>query len=61
VLHLKRFEFDFMTMTRTKVNDYCEFPELLDLTPWTREGVEKANAAGDADASGIGADSDRPP
>jgi hypothetical protein len=46
-----------MTMTRTKVNDYCEFPDLLDLTPWTREGVEKAAANGDQDA----ADSDVAP
>jgi uncharacterized UBP type Zn finger protein len=29
VINLKRFEFDYNTMQRLKVNDYCEFPERI--------------------------------
>jgi hypothetical protein len=36
-------------MSRNKLNDYCEFPEILDLTPWTKEGLEKAEK-GDAES-----------
>lgn len=40
IIHLKRFEFDFTTMQRYKVNDYCEFPMELNLKPWTKAGVQ---------------------
>ena len=36
LINLKRFEFDYQNMQRIKVNDYCEFPELLDFFPWTK-------------------------
>ncbi len=26
IVTLKRFEFDFNTMTKLKINEYCEFP-----------------------------------
>jgi len=39
ILHLKRFEFDFDTMRKVKLNDYCEFPETLNMLPYTREGL----------------------
>lgn len=42
VLGLKRFEFDYSTMQRVKVNDYCEFPEFINFKPWTKEGIEEA-------------------
>jgi hypothetical protein len=35
---------NYATMTRNKINDYVEFPEILDITPWTKEGLEKAEA-----------------
>lgn len=35
IVHLKRFEFNYNTMQRTKINDFCEFPVLLDLRPWS--------------------------
>lgn len=35
ILALKRFEFDFNTMTKQKVNDYCEFPNKLNLEAYT--------------------------
>lgn len=34
-IHLKRFEFNYNTMQRIKINDYCEFPISLDLRPWS--------------------------
>ena len=30
-LELKRFEFDFDTMSKIKVNDFCSFPMELDM------------------------------
>ena len=37
IIHLKRFAFDFNTMQRFKINDYCEFPLELNLKPWSKE------------------------
>lgn len=34
ILHLKRFDFDLITMTRNKINDHFEFPETLDVGPY---------------------------
>ena len=34
---LKRFEFNYDTMTKTKLNDYYEFPHDLDMTKFTTE------------------------
>lgn len=38
---MKRFEFDYNTMQRFKVNDYCEFPEHINFKPWTKEGIRE--------------------
>lgn len=35
VCHLKRFEFDFDTMEKVKINDYLEFPMEIDMSPYT--------------------------
>lgn len=35
---LKRFEFNYETMMKAKVNDYCEFPQELNLEEFTQEG-----------------------
>lgn len=40
VISLRRFEFDFETMQRLKLNDKCEFPYELDMEPYTQEGLE---------------------
>lgn len=40
-IHLKRFDFDFELLRRSKVNDYCEFPLQLNLEPFTREGLAR--------------------
>ena len=42
VIALRRFEFDFNTMNRMKVNDYCEFPLEIDMEPYTQEGLERS-------------------
>lgn len=40
---LKRFEFDFDTMQKVKVNDFCEFPMHLNMYPYTKEGVDSGS------------------
>jgi ubiquitin C-terminal hydrolase len=40
VIHLKRFEFDFTTMQRYKINDSCEFPVTLNFRPWAKPDAE---------------------
>jgi len=44
ILHLKRFEFNFDTMRKVKLNDYCEFPMTLNMKPYTKEGIEEMEA-----------------
>jgi len=44
IMTLKRFEFDFDTMQRQKVNDYFEFPVDLDLSNYTQEYLSKKEA-----------------
>ncbi len=39
ILVLRRFEFDYDTMTRLKVNDYCEFPMDINMQAYTQEGL----------------------
>ncbi len=45
IMVLKRFEFDFDSMTKVKVNDYWEFPNKLNLEPYTQQGLRKAEQA----------------
>ena len=40
ILALRRFEFDFDSMTREKLNDYFEFTGELDMEKFTQEGLE---------------------
>ncbi|CAK0801546.1 unnamed protein product [Prorocentrum cordatum] len=42
ILVLKRFEFDFDTMQKVKLNDLCEFPMHLDMRPYTKEALDGA-------------------
>ncbi|KAK2791273.1 hypothetical protein FQN52_004949 [Onygenales sp. PD_12] len=37
IFHLKRFDFDVISMMRSKINDEFQFPERLDMTPYTVE------------------------
>jgi len=41
ILALRRFEFNYDTMQRVKLNDYCEFPMDLNMKPYTLEGLEE--------------------
>ncbi|KAJ5368932.1 uncharacterized protein N7496_008692 [Penicillium cataractarum] len=34
IFHLKRFDFDMVTMMRSKINDEFQFPRLIDMTPY---------------------------
>jgi hypothetical protein len=44
ILHLKRFEFDFDTLRRKKLNDRCVIPERLNMKPFTEEGIAAKEA-----------------
>ncbi|GAB0489246.1 hypothetical protein MMPV_000463 [Pyropia vietnamensis] len=48
ILHLKRFEFDFDTMRKVKINDYCEFPAILDMAPYTKPVLARRDASSHA-------------
>ena len=41
IIALRRFEFDFDSMTRVKLNDLCEFPLTIDMEPYTQEGLDR--------------------
>ena len=57
MLHLKRFEWDYDTFSRWKIKDRFEFPENLDMRPYTVEGSAAAAAAGGGGGGGDGGDS----
>lgn len=38
---LKRFEFNFDTMTKFKINDYCEFPMQINMREYSQEMLAK--------------------
>ncbi|EQC25202.1 hypothetical protein SDRG_16925 [Saprolegnia diclina VS20] len=44
LLHLKRFELNFDTFLREKVNDAFAFPMTLDLFPYTKAGLDAPDA-----------------
>ncbi len=50
-IQLKRFEYDYETEQRLKVKDRFEFPQHLDMRPFTREGVDDVAAAATADGT----------
>lgn len=41
IIHLKRFDFDLESLSRSKINDYCEFPMKLNIEPFTKDGIER--------------------
>ncbi|RLN94677.1 hypothetical protein BBJ28_00007697 [Nothophytophthora sp. Chile5] len=51
VCHLKRFEFDFYSMEKMKLNDFLEFPTELDMYPYTSEALKAADGT-EASANG---------
>jgi hypothetical protein len=52
IVHLKRFEFDFDTMRKVKVNDKFEFPHSFSIIDYTREGLAKRDSEAKAGADG---------
>ncbi|KAJ5591634.1 uncharacterized protein N7459_002003 [Penicillium hispanicum] len=49
IFHLKRFDFDMVTMTRSKINDEFQFPDRIDMTPYNVEYLSDPHAAVDSD------------
>jgi len=41
ILALKRFEFNYDTMQKLKVNDLCTFPDYLDMEQFTYQGLQQ--------------------
>jgi ubiquitin C-terminal hydrolase len=52
VVQLKRFELDYNSMLKKKVNDYCEFPFDINFKPWSKAGLQRERA-GSASASDV--------
>ncbi|KAF7719522.1 Ubiquitin carboxyl-terminal hydrolase [Penicillium ucsense] len=44
IFHLKRFDFDMVTMMRSKINDEFRFPEKIDMTPYKVEHLSDPDA-----------------
>jgi ubiquitin carboxyl-terminal hydrolase 9/24 len=53
-IDLKRFEFNFDTMTKFKVNDYCSFPQELDLKKYTQDYLKKQDLLREMESKSIG-------
>jgi ubiquitin C-terminal hydrolase len=51
MLQLKRFDFDYETMRRIKLNDRVTFPQILDLNPFLRDTAAPAGAEAPAPAA----------
>ncbi|KAI2935085.1 hypothetical protein CBS147320_819 [Aspergillus niger] len=44
IFHLKRFDFDMVTMLRSKINDEFQFPEFIDMSPFKVEYLSDQTA-----------------
>ena len=47
IIHLKRFEFNFITFQNNKLNDYLKFPFTINLKKWTRASLRMNEVKGD--------------
>jgi len=43
IIHLKRFEFDFVTFNNYKLSDYLKFPTKINFKKWTRAFLRQNN------------------
>ena len=43
IIHLKRFEFDFVTFNNYKLSDYLKFPTKINFKKWTRAFLRRNN------------------
>ncbi|KAJ5674990.1 uncharacterized protein N7477_004924 [Penicillium maclennaniae] len=44
IFHLKRFDFDMVSLTRSKINDEFQFPDRIDMTPYKVEQLSDPEA-----------------
>lgn len=44
IFHLKRFDFDVISMMRSKINDEFQFPERIDMTPFKVDYLSNPNS-----------------
>ncbi|KAI1771399.1 hypothetical protein F4818DRAFT_213002 [Hypoxylon cercidicola] len=44
IFHLKRFDFNLRTLTRSKINDYFPFPTTIDMQPYTVEHLSNPSS-----------------
>lgn len=49
IFHLKRFDFDMVTMLRSKINDQFQFPDLIDMTPYNVEYLSEPDKSAEPD------------
>ncbi|KAJ5088051.1 hypothetical protein N7456_011667 [Penicillium angulare] len=49
IFHLKRFDFDMVTMMRSKINDEFQFPDKIDMTPYNVEHLSEPESPVDSD------------
>ena len=49
IFQLKRFDFDMLTMMRSKINDEFRFPQRIDMTPFKVEYLSDSDASVEPD------------
>lgn len=49
IFHLKRFDFNLRTQSRSKINDYFAFPDRIDMRPYTIEHLSNSPGASSED------------
>ncbi|RNJ57510.1 Ubiquitin carboxyl-terminal hydrolase 34 [Verticillium nonalfalfae] len=49
IFHLKRFDFNLRTLTRSKINDYFSFPNRIDMRPYTVEYLNQESPTSEED------------
>ncbi|KAK2720979.1 ubiquitin carboxyl-terminal hydrolase 47-like isoform X2 [Artemia franciscana] len=57
-LHLKRFDFDYSTLQRIKLNDRVTFPEILDLNSFLKDSKDVSGDTDDCLSEGTDLDDD---
>jgi Ubiquitin carboxyl-terminal hydrolase len=55
-LVLKRFEFNFDTMQKEKLNDYCQFPADLDMQPYSQQALAREDLLKKMEAQNLAAE-----
>ncbi|KAI5863136.1 hypothetical protein GGS23DRAFT_568448 [Durotheca rogersii] len=49
IFHLKRFDFNLRTLTRSKINDYFPFPPVINMQPYTVEHLSDSSQSAKPD------------